>query len=299
MADVLTQLQDQTNLLCSRLFNFLGALQRDAPPVSVKGEGVLLPNAGTIDAQVIRSFLQDSTGRGRPPGQSPHWFPEGSTRRLSRVWSTWWPAARPHRPNLPAPRSFSGGQAQTELMANELVESLSALGALAAALPPTDKAEAAQVRPGFVLPLVPAVGLTQGLQGYGKGLGCLLAFAQVGKSPLRSSCELLAVSGGSIGHSLLESAVKVWVSPLPGRLLVPVFDPPVHVRHKCAGGGNSGAAGGQRTGLGGAARRAGCGGGAAGAAARCVCGAGGPAAGGGAAGCRGRGSGGRRGGGGG
>ena len=50
-SDVISQLQDQVNGLCSKLFNFLGALQRDAPPASVKGEGLLAP-AGGVDLEV-------------------------------------------------------------------------------------------------------------------------------------------------------------------------------------------------------------------------------------------------------
>jgi hypothetical protein len=37
-SDVLTQIQDLLNGLVSNFFNFAGALQRDAPPGSIKGE---------------------------------------------------------------------------------------------------------------------------------------------------------------------------------------------------------------------------------------------------------------------
>lgn len=37
-ADVVTQIQDHIALLCSRFFNFIGALQRDAPPVALHAE---------------------------------------------------------------------------------------------------------------------------------------------------------------------------------------------------------------------------------------------------------------------
>ena len=37
-ADLVTQIQDHLNGLCSMFFNFAGALQRDAAPVSVAGE---------------------------------------------------------------------------------------------------------------------------------------------------------------------------------------------------------------------------------------------------------------------
>lgn len=36
--DVITQIQDHLNVLVSNFFNFAGALQRDAPPASMKGE---------------------------------------------------------------------------------------------------------------------------------------------------------------------------------------------------------------------------------------------------------------------
>ncbi|GAB4816096.1 hypothetical protein N2152v2_003142 [Parachlorella kessleri] len=84
--DVISQLQDQVNGLCSKLFNFLGALQRDAPPSSVKGEGLLAP-AGGVDVE-----------------------------------------------------------AQTELMASEIVESFTAVERLLQQLPPTDKTEAQQLQ---------------------------------------------------------------------------------------------------------------------------------------------------------
>ena len=38
--DIVTQLQDQLALICSRFFNFIGALQRDAPPAPLHGEAV-------------------------------------------------------------------------------------------------------------------------------------------------------------------------------------------------------------------------------------------------------------------
>lgn len=51
--DLVTQLQDQLSLLCSLFFNFTGALQRDAPPVSVRGEPVeSVVNAQDTPAQV-------------------------------------------------------------------------------------------------------------------------------------------------------------------------------------------------------------------------------------------------------
>ncbi|CAL8460579.1 g108 [Coccomyxa elongata] len=51
--DLVTQLQDQLSALCSLFFNFTGALQRDAPPVSVRGEPVEpVVNAQDTPAQV-------------------------------------------------------------------------------------------------------------------------------------------------------------------------------------------------------------------------------------------------------
>lgn len=37
-ADVVTQIQDHIALICARFFNFIGALQRDAPPAPLHGE---------------------------------------------------------------------------------------------------------------------------------------------------------------------------------------------------------------------------------------------------------------------
>ena len=39
-ADVVSQIQDHIALLCSRFFNFIGALQRDAPPVPLHAEPI-------------------------------------------------------------------------------------------------------------------------------------------------------------------------------------------------------------------------------------------------------------------
>ena len=40
-ADVVTQIQDHIALICARLYNFIGALQRDAPPAPLHGEAIL------------------------------------------------------------------------------------------------------------------------------------------------------------------------------------------------------------------------------------------------------------------
>eukprot|EP00803_Ostreobium_quekettii_P003808 evm.model.scf_2003.2 EVM.evm.TU.scf_2003.2 scf_2003:5925-10034(+) len=44
MGDVVTQAQQQVNNMCSLMFNFTGALQRDAPKASVSGEAVPPPH---------------------------------------------------------------------------------------------------------------------------------------------------------------------------------------------------------------------------------------------------------------
>jgi hypothetical protein len=37
-ADVVTQIQDHIALICARFYNFIGALQRDAPPAPLHSE---------------------------------------------------------------------------------------------------------------------------------------------------------------------------------------------------------------------------------------------------------------------
>lgn len=41
--DLITQLQHELSLVCSKLVDALGPLQRDAPPASIKGEPVAAP----------------------------------------------------------------------------------------------------------------------------------------------------------------------------------------------------------------------------------------------------------------
>mmetsp|Transcript_26931 Transcript_26931/g.32692 ORF Transcript_26931/g.32692 Transcript_26931/m.32692 type:complete len:174 (+) Transcript_26931:105-626(+) len=41
MADIVTQLQDEVNALCCLMWNYTGMLQRDAPPISVRGEKLM------------------------------------------------------------------------------------------------------------------------------------------------------------------------------------------------------------------------------------------------------------------
>jgi hypothetical protein len=39
-ADVVTQIQDHIALICARFYNFIGALQRDAPPAPLHGDAI-------------------------------------------------------------------------------------------------------------------------------------------------------------------------------------------------------------------------------------------------------------------
>lgn len=39
-ADVVTKIQDHIALICARFYNFIGALQRDAPPAPLHGETI-------------------------------------------------------------------------------------------------------------------------------------------------------------------------------------------------------------------------------------------------------------------
>eukprot|EP00884_Botryococcus_braunii_P000814 jgi/Botrbrau1/10733/Bobra.180_2s0004.1 len=55
-ADVVTQIQDHLNALVSSFFNFTGALQRDAPPVSIRG-GTVVRNAKEIDVGEQTAFM--------------------------------------------------------------------------------------------------------------------------------------------------------------------------------------------------------------------------------------------------
>ena len=45
--DVVTEAQQQLLVLCSHFFATVGSLQRDAPPMSVKGEALLAPPVAT------------------------------------------------------------------------------------------------------------------------------------------------------------------------------------------------------------------------------------------------------------
>lgn len=54
--DIVTQIQDHLNALLSSFFNFAGALQRDAPPASVKGEEVVR-NANQNDVEEQMDFM--------------------------------------------------------------------------------------------------------------------------------------------------------------------------------------------------------------------------------------------------
>lgn len=50
--DVVTDLQNQISHVTAGLFNFVGALQRDAPPASVFDEPIITPPTQNIDVQV-------------------------------------------------------------------------------------------------------------------------------------------------------------------------------------------------------------------------------------------------------
>lgn len=53
-ADIITQLQTQTNRLLNLCYNFVGALQRDAPACSIKGEAVDPGSSLDVQAQTVR-----------------------------------------------------------------------------------------------------------------------------------------------------------------------------------------------------------------------------------------------------
>lgn len=49
--DAVTALQDEITRLCSGFFNFVGALQRDAPAASIAGESLLQSSATSAKTQ--------------------------------------------------------------------------------------------------------------------------------------------------------------------------------------------------------------------------------------------------------
>ena len=50
--DVVARIQDEIARLCAGFFNFVGALQRDAPPSSISGENILRPRMQGYDLEV-------------------------------------------------------------------------------------------------------------------------------------------------------------------------------------------------------------------------------------------------------
>ena len=50
--DLVALLQEQITLVCSRMVDAVGPLQRDAPPASIKGEPVVVPAAAARDVVV-------------------------------------------------------------------------------------------------------------------------------------------------------------------------------------------------------------------------------------------------------
>jgi hypothetical protein len=50
MADVITALQDETSAIATMLYDFIGTLQRDAPPASIAGEPVMMIADGAAAA---------------------------------------------------------------------------------------------------------------------------------------------------------------------------------------------------------------------------------------------------------
>lgn len=51
MADVVTALQDEASALATMLYDFIGTLQRDAPPASVAGEPIVAAAGGAAAAE--------------------------------------------------------------------------------------------------------------------------------------------------------------------------------------------------------------------------------------------------------
>lgn len=78
--DIVSQLQDEINGVCYTLFNSLGALQRDAPPLPVKDDlvlapapapGVLPPEVRAENVEVLRPDVAISLAPSLTPPRSP------------------------------------------------------------------------------------------------------------------------------------------------------------------------------------------------------------------------------------
>lgn len=58
LVDSVTLVQQEIAATCSALFNYIGSLQRDAPPASVNGEAVVGPSLSGFDVDVRNGVLQ-------------------------------------------------------------------------------------------------------------------------------------------------------------------------------------------------------------------------------------------------
>ena len=66
-ADLVTQIQQQINRLCFLFFNDVGSLQRDAPPVSIRGEPVTTSNGSSYDVDKQATEMADQLAQSVPP----------------------------------------------------------------------------------------------------------------------------------------------------------------------------------------------------------------------------------------
>lgn len=60
MADDLSIVQEQLNLICQQFYNFLGILQRDAPPMSLTSNTEKIDNQSSFDIEKETSSMADS-----------------------------------------------------------------------------------------------------------------------------------------------------------------------------------------------------------------------------------------------
>jgi hypothetical protein len=56
--DVVTQIQEHIALLCARFFNFIGALQRDAPPAPLHNAAAPDPREEEVQVGAATGFAQ-------------------------------------------------------------------------------------------------------------------------------------------------------------------------------------------------------------------------------------------------
>lgn len=155
MSELLTQLQDQLHIVSKMFFDFVGILQRDAPPISVAGAARHGPLAHTVgdgschrveaaQAGCPRTVLTDS---GRQTRSSC--LPERGLRRGTRshrplpnppAGEAVLPSAQQHQqqqqqhaPGQPPPQFDV--ERTTQLMATQLIEQFKLTDALIRALP--------------------------------------------------------------------------------------------------------------------------------------------------------------------